>query len=272
MTAARAPCANGAACGASAPSNSWCVGSIFSHSDRAHDQRHDHRDERQVVVARVAHQVSERDRRHDRCHLRRGVHEPEDGAGMLPPGVEAHGAEVRLLQQDAGVGQRQEHQRPRVVGRHDGRDHEDRGAAKPQHADGAAAGLQPPASDQRVAEQSAGAVGQRADDVRQRREDERRLGVAAPPHQIGLQPGLEERERVDVAGADQRRCARTCRRRARGPTACRRGARSWSLPISRSSACVTPGFSCGQSRNHQYQAAAQSTPANPKTKNAARQP
>jgi len=44
------------------------------------------------------------------------------------------------------------------------------------------------------------------------------------------------------------------------------------LPISPSSAEDTPGFSWGQSRNHQYHAAAHTTPALPNTKKAARQP
>jgi len=43
-------------------------------------------------------------------------------------------------------------------------------------------------------------------------------------------------------------------------------------PISCSSACETPGFRCGQSRNQTYHAAAHATPARPKTKKAARQP
>ena len=113
-------------------SNSWCVGSSFNHRT-APTERHDHGYERQVVVARVAHDYPNAIDETDDTILAAVFMNPKT-APAWPPGIEAHGTQVRLLQQDARVGQRQEGEGPGVARGHDRRDHEEpRRSRAPAH-------------------------------------------------------------------------------------------------------------------------------------------
>ena len=94
-----------------------CVASTLSHNQAPTQSMATIGNKGRVVAAEVRHDVSKHHRRDRRRGVGRRVHESEHCAGMLSARVEAHRAEVGLLQQDAGIGERQEPQRPAAARR-----------------------------------------------------------------------------------------------------------------------------------------------------------